>query len=90
MFIKIIIQNLKCGGCANTISTKISEIKNITNVKINVDENLISFDCSTENDVALVKQKLKEIGYPAIDETNSLITKAKSYVSCATGKIKTS
>jgi copper chaperone CopZ len=84
----LIVQNLKCGGCAKTISNKLLEIKAIKNVAVDVDSSKIEFDFNDENDVALVKDKLKSIGYPSMDETNSLITKAKSYVSCATGKLK--
>ena len=39
----ILVQNLKCGGCAHTISTKLSEIKNISNLNIDIDEGKISF-----------------------------------------------
>lgn len=85
---KLIVQNLKCGGCANTIRNKLNEIKTIKNVTIDVESSKIEFDFNDENEVALVKEKLKNIGYPSMDETNSLITKAKSYVSCATGKLK--
>lgn len=84
----LIVQNLKCGGCAKTISNKLLEIKAIKNVAVDVDSSKIEFDFNDENDVALVKDKLKSIGYPSMDETNSFITKAKSYVSCATGKLK--
>ena len=38
------IQNLKCGGCANTIIKKISAIKNVTNVSVNVDDSTVTFD----------------------------------------------
>ena len=32
------IQNLKCGGCANSITKKLSKISSISNVKVNVEE----------------------------------------------------
>ena len=34
-----------------------------------------------------VKEKLKTLGYPEDGEANSLGSKAKSYVSCAIGKM---
>ena len=34
-----------------------------------------------------VKEKLKTLGYPEDGEVNSLGSKAKSYVSCAIGKM---
>lgn len=84
----IIVQNLKCGGCANTITTKLSEIENISDIVINVDESKISFTYINESDALLVKEKLSKIGYPSIEDDNTLVQKTKSYISCATGKFK--
>ncbi|WP_282116466.1 heavy-metal-associated domain-containing protein [Cellulophaga baltica] len=83
----ITVQNLKCVGCANTIKNKISEIENISSIEIDIDSSNISFSTKNNEDVLRVKDKLKAIGYPSIDEDNSLVSKAKSFVSCATGKI---
>ena len=83
----IIVQNLKCGGCAHTITTKLSEIDRISVINVNVDDSRVSFDYTNEGDVVKVREKLKVLGYPSIDETNSLTSKAKSFVSCATGKL---
>lgn len=81
------IQNLKCGGCANTITKGISAIDAIKNVSVNVDDNTVTFSYETEEQVNEVKNKLKSLGYPVDGETNTLGDKAKSYVSCAIGKI---
>ncbi|MFI8603891.1 heavy-metal-associated domain-containing protein [Cellulophaga baltica] len=83
----ITVQNLKCGGCANTIKKKISEIENISSIEIDIDNSIISFFTKNNEDVLRVKDKLKAIGYPSRDEDNSFASKAKSFVSCATGKI---
>ena len=82
----IVVQNLKCRGCAHTITTKLSEIDRISVTNVNVDDSMVSFDYTNECDVVKVREKLKILGYPSIDETNSLTSKAKSFVSCATGK----
>ena len=82
----IIVQNLKCGGCANTISTKLSDIKNISDIKVHVDESKVSFNYINEADALAVKEKLKNIGYPSVEDDNNLVSKAKSFDSCATGK----
>lgn len=84
----IIVQNLKCGGCAKTITSKLSEIENISDIDINIDESKISFKYINENDAFLVKVMLSKIGYPSIEEENSMVHKTKSYISCATGKFK--
>ena len=83
----IIIQNLKCGGCANTITTKLSGIEGISDVTVNVETSTVSFNYKNENDLLAVKSKLSAIGYPEEGEKNSVVSKAKSFVSCATGKM---
>lgn len=81
------IQNLKCGGCAHTVTTKLSAIEHIENVHVDVETDSVSFDYSNENDLELVKKKLLSLGYPAIGEANPLTAKAKSFVSCAVGRM---
>ncbi len=81
------IQNLKCVGCANTIIKNVSSIDAVTEVSVNVEENSVSFDYPTEEKLIEVKEKLKVLGYPEDGEANSLGSKAKSYVSCAIGKM---
>ncbi len=81
------IQNLKCGGCANTITKNIVVLGGITNVTVNVEESTVTFNYETEAQLVEVKEKLKTLGYPEDGATNSLGSKAKSYVSCAIGKM---
>lgn len=81
------IQNLKCGGCAHTITTKLADVSGIDNVLVSVETSEIFFEYATESDLITVKQKLKSLGYPEVDATNSVLTKAKSFISCATGKM---
>ena len=81
------IQNLKCDGCANTITKNISTLDAITDVSVNVEESCVSFVYITEEKLIEVKEKLKALGYPEDGEANSLGSKAKSYVSCAIGKM---
>lgn len=81
------IQNLKCGGCVNTITSTLSKLSNISNVKVNVEETEVELDYLNEIDLENVKEALKSIGYPEVGDANSFGTKAKSYVSCALGKM---
>ena len=83
----ILIQNLKCGGCANTISSKISNLENISNVMVDVDASSVTFESVSDIDVVNVREKLAAIGYPEEGEDNTIVSKAKSFVSCATGRI---
>ena len=81
------VQNLKCGECAKTISNKLSEIKEIKDVIVEKDSSSVSFDHQSADDASLVKETLRNLGYPTIDDENGLIEKAKSFVSCASGKM---
>lgn len=81
------IQNLKCGGCVNTIKKNLAKLEAITEVTVNVEESTVSFAYPTEEKLMEVKEKLKTLGYPEDGEANSLGSKAKSYVSCAIGKM---
>lgn len=84
----IIVQNLKCGGCVNTITTKLSTIGNISDLLVDKDKSRVSFTYQSDIDLKVVKDKLVSLGYPTVDDENSIVTKAKSVVSCATGKLK--
>lgn len=84
----IIVQNLKCGGCAKTITLRLSEIDNITDVAVNIENSTITFSATNTEGALEVKRKLKMLGYPTIDDTNGVLSKVKSFVSCATGKMK--
>ena len=81
------IQNLKCGGCANTITKGIATIDSIQNISVNVEESSVTFSYENEGILDEVKSKLKMMGYPEDGEANTLGSKAKSYVSCAIGKM---
>lgn len=81
------IQNLKCGGCANTIVIELAKIKGITEVTVNNDTDEVNFNHNSEEEFNIAKKKLSDLGYPIAGEQNSLHKKAKSFVSCAVGKM---
>jgi len=81
------VQNLKCGGCVKTISNKLSEIKEIKNVIVDKESSSVSFDHQSADEASLIKDALKRMGYPTIDDKNGFVDKAKSFVSCASGKL---
>lgn len=82
------IQNLKCSGCENTIINRLSEVKNISEVEVNQDDETVSFDYHTYHDFVRAKHVLSAIGCPIVGADNKLKTKAQSYISCAIGRIK--
>jgi copper chaperone len=83
---KIYIENLKCGGCAATIKKGILSVDGVSDINIDVDKSLV--EVTTNSDVIVaVKDKLSKMGYPEVGDANTILHKAKSYVSCATGKM---
>lgn len=81
------IQNLKCGGCANTIITQLSKLEGISKVEVNNETDEVNFNYSSEVELESVKIKLSNLGYPMVGDSNSLPKKAKSFVSCAVGRM---
>lgn len=83
----IVVQNLKCGGCVNTITTNLLKIENIQNVQVNIESSSVEFRYLEPEDAFKVKEKLRKLGYPAVDDKNTLASRANSFISCATGKM---
>ena len=82
---QVVIQNLKCGGCAHTIKTELTKLDGISNVNVNEETSIVDFDNSNEES-SIVIMRLDELGYPIENNPNNIIKKAKSYVSCAVGR----
>ncbi len=80
------IQNLKCGGCASTITKKLDALENVHSVEVNIEESRVTFS-GNEDSAAKVRVALDNAGYPLDEEMNSTIKKAKSYVSCMVGRM---
>lgn len=88
MRISVHIQNLKCCGCKTTIINRLSEVKNISDVEVDFEENIVTFDYHTNHDFERAKHVLSSIGYPIVGTENKLKTKVQSYLSCAIGRLK--
>lgn len=79
------IENLKCHGCANTITTSISAMDGVADVQVSLERSDVTILYSGETDrTDEFAQKLKTLGYPRVGE-NSAGRVVKSYISCATG-----
>ncbi|MGZ8556982.1 MAG: heavy-metal-associated domain-containing protein [Chitinophagaceae bacterium] len=80
---QIFVENIKCGGCVNSIKTALKKLKGVTAIEIIKEEDKV---CVTG--VAIEREeiviKLAYLGYPE-KGNNSLLSKAKSFVSCAAG-----
>jgi len=83
----IVIENLKCEGCKNTIIKAVQKLKGISSVAINLENSEVVIEKNGEILRESIIEKLAKLGYPEEGNSN-LIHKAKSYVSCAIGRIK--
>ena len=80
------IENLKCGGCAATIKKGLLSLDEITDVEVDVEKSIVSVTSEKEN-IEVIKEKLTKLGYPEVGDKNTIVHKAKSFVSCAVGRI---
>lgn len=83
----IIVANLKCTGCAATISSQISKVEGVSNVLVDPDKDLVQVDYETEEVRPVIIANLKKLGYPEATEENGLLMQVKSYASCMIGKL---
>jgi len=83
---EIYIENLKCGGCANTIVNGLNAIKGVEKVAVDVEKSLVTL-ITNDTTLKLVKEKLSKLGYPEVGDDNTMLHKAKSFVSCAVGRV---
>lgn len=84
------VENVKCGGCANTLKKALFEEFGEVEVNLEVMPREITLKIE-ENQIESLKSKLKTLGYPFVTEELNTIEKitttAKSFVSCAIGKM---
>ncbi len=81
------IVNLKCGGCANSIKKGIQNIEGVNDVEVELETSKVTIGFESEIVIEEVKKKLASMGYPEVGDANTLIHKAKSFVSCAAGRM---
>lgn len=81
------IHNLKCSGCVATITKELHKVTGIEIIKIFPEDGAIEMAYTSQDQVGRTKKILNTLGYPTQGEENSFSKKAKSYVSCALGKV---
>lgn len=79
------VVNIKCGGCANTITKSLEWIW-ASNIQVDIATQTVSFDW----DEVKVSEKLTSLWYPQANSeaAKSILKKWLSYISCAIGKVK--
>lgn len=89
MAYELSVENIKCGGCAGTITKRLNELDSVRECQVDVENGMVSIT-GDESSKAEVSQLLLKLGYPETGTAEGLkaaTAKAKSFVSCAVGKM---
>lgn len=86
------VDNIRCGGCANTITKALEEAGfEEVSVDLSCEPRRVTVNIVDEAQLALFKSTLIKLGYPlshsSVGLVENTVLKAKSFVSCAIGKI---
>ncbi|MFT3796463.1 heavy-metal-associated domain-containing protein [Flavobacterium sp.] len=82
--LQIAVENLKCEGCASSIEKALMLIDQVQKVRVELDKNLVIVTGDADRNEVIAK--LTDLGYPEKGQ-NTLKCKAKSYLSCAVGRL---
>jgi len=84
------VQNVKCGGCANTLKKSLAETFGVVEVDLEVTPRTITLEIEPGQE-EMLRLALRKIGYPMVGDVlgtfGTIETKAKSFVSCAIGRL---
>jgi copper chaperone len=89
MAYQVKVENIKCGGCASTIRSKLEAIDGVSGVDVKVEDGIVSIDAAEDTREA-VTARLQTLGYPESGTAEGIAAataKAKSFVSCAVGRL---
>ena len=83
------VENIRCGGCANTIGKNLRKIVGVESVDVDIENGRVTVEAGDDSRELLVKTLLSS-GYPekgSAEGIKAATAKAKSFVSCAIGKV---
>jgi copper chaperone len=83
------VENIKCGGCANTIETRLRKLDAVTDVQVEVEQGRVTVEAGDDDRTTLAEILLRS-GYPekgTAEGIKAASARAKSFVSCAIGKL---
>lgn len=79
------VANLKCNGCSNTIKNKLTTLKGVHQVSVNLNDETVIVDYDHRIELATITKKLLQMGYPELAAENGMVQKIKSFASCIAG-----
>jgi copper chaperone len=80
------VENIKCNGCMNTIRKDILRQPGVFAVHIDEEQNTVHISGDDDMDRTHLVARLEHLGYPETGH-NNIALKAKSFVSCAVGRM---
>lgn len=80
------IENLKCGGCANSIRKNLEKLAAVTDVSVDLEKSEVQVTSDSDVKRETIVAALAKLGYPEMGQGTAM-QKVKSYVSCAVGRI---
>ncbi|ADC72783.1 MULTISPECIES: heavy-metal-associated domain-containing protein [unclassified Thioalkalivibrio] len=86
---KIEVENIKCGGCASSIRKGLMQVEGVTEAEVDVEGGAVEVHAPDSAREA-VAAKLASMGYPEVGSVSGLRSasaKAKSFASCAVGRM---
>ena len=89
MAYQINVENIKCGGCASTIRSKLEAMDSVDKIEVDIAEGIVTVEAAEDIREAVTARLLK-LGYPETGTAEGIAAaraKAKSFVSCAVGRI---
>lgn len=91
MSYELSVENIKCSGCAGTITKRLTALDIVDDCQVDVEKGVVSIT-GDETGKTEVTALLLKLGYPESGTAEGLQAakaKAKSFVSCAVGKMST-
>lgn len=86
---EISVENIKCGGCAGTITKKLSAIDGVKTMAVDIEAGIVKIEGAEGLQATLVSTLLK-LGYPESGTAEGMAAakaKARAFVSCAVGRL---
>jgi len=87
---QLLVDNIKCGGCAGTIKRELSSMDGIAEVIVDKENETVDLSYESDTHLQSAIDKLLQLGYPqkgTLSGLSKVGANARSYVSCAVGKI---
>ncbi|MBD3755456.1 MAG: heavy-metal-associated domain-containing protein [Gammaproteobacteria bacterium] len=89
---EIEVDNIKCGGCANGIRQQLGALSAVKAVEVDIAQGRVVLQLAEDTEAIReqILAKLLKMGYPqagSVQGLSAVGAKAKSFVSCAVGKL---